>query len=62
MSHTNIMESGTSAALPLRDAWGRPRNDRLVEPAPHRRELPDPDHTPPPPPPGRRAWTLPVTA
>ncbi len=25
MSHTNIMESGTSAALPLRDAWGRPR-------------------------------------
>ena len=25
MSHTDIRESGTCAALPLRDAWGRPR-------------------------------------
>jgi hypothetical protein len=27
MSHTDIHESGTCRAMPLRDAWGRPHRD-----------------------------------
>jgi hypothetical protein len=61
MGHTNIMESGTCAALPLRDAWGRPRrtswwsDTRSVEGSPIRTTT-DSVATRP------QAWTLPVSA
>jgi len=61
MSYTNIMESGTSAALPLRDAWGRPRQTdwwsqpRSVEGTPIRTETATIAMQP-------QVWTLPVSA
>ena len=62
MSHTNIMESGTCAALPLRDAWGRPRKTDWCEPAPIPSRPPrsGPHATTAATRP--QAWTLPVSA
>ena len=60
MSHTNIMESGTSAALPLRDAWGRPRKTDWWS-QPHSVET-SPIWTAATTATRPQAWTLPVTA